>query len=147
MTPSLRVDRIGGWLKNRRSARFGSPGGGGSGGGRSCGGGSLGGDCEALSPHDMRVGQTVVLMKRPMTVVGWDETAHVWWEQNTGESAGGRRTNGGMGGTARLSRVFRICWVRVDPEIELYAAIQMLISPPSTCAGEYWCCIRPKNGV
>lgn len=81
MTPSLSVDRIG--STTCLSA---------------AGSNTMGGRCTAaaaaaareqdestLSPHDLRVGQTVILMKRSMVVSGWDETAHVWWENMTGE--------------------------------------------------------------
>ena len=45
-----------------------------------------GGDAEEpLTPQDMVIGKTLVLMKRSMTVCGWDEAAHVWWENATGE--------------------------------------------------------------
>lgn len=40
-----------------------------------------------LSPQDMLVGRTVVIMKRSMTVCGWDETSLAWWENVTGEYA------------------------------------------------------------
>lgn len=40
-----------------------------------------------LSPQDMLVGRTVMIMKRPMTVCGWDETSLAWWENVTGEYA------------------------------------------------------------
>lgn len=104
-TPSLSVDRIGGdravaaAATTPRSARRVNGGGassgigsggsffsdrGGAGGGG--GGDDLGDDLgETVSPLDLIVGRQVLLMKRPMVVCGWDETAHVWWENMTGE--------------------------------------------------------------
>lgn len=98
-SPSLSVDRIGGDRAANtsaitpRSTRVNSGGSGGSmgfevGAGDGCGGDG-GGDSDGvgqpLSPLDLGVGQRVLLMKRSMTVCGWDETAHVWWENMTGE--------------------------------------------------------------
>ncbi|CAM9560344.1 unnamed protein product, partial [Hapterophycus canaliculatus] len=61
---------------------MGSDGGGGvDGRGVSRDGNSVG---QPLTPLDLCVGQEVLLMKRPMKVCGWDETAHVWWEKLTG---------------------------------------------------------------
>lgn len=65
------------------------------------GGGSNNFDDEVgqpLTPLDLTVGKQVLLMKRAMTVCGWDETAHVWWERLTGESPlveSGRQRGGG----------------------------------------------------
>ncbi|CAM9171599.1 unnamed protein product [Ectocarpus sp. 8 AP-2014] len=107
-TPSLSVDRIGGdravaaASTTPRSARANGGGGssgiggggsfisdGGGAGGRG-GGDDLGDDLgETLSPLDLIVGRQVLLMKRPMVVCGWDETAHVWWENVTGTNMRG----------------------------------------------------------
>lgn len=113
-TPSLSVDRIGGdravaaaAATTPRLARA-NGGGGGSGigsgvsfsshrgGGGGGGGDDLGDDLgETLSPVDLVVGRQVLLMKRPMVVCGWDETAHVWWENLTGEGFRGKGKRGG----------------------------------------------------
>lgn len=53
--------------------------------GRSRDGWGGGEDGPTLDPHDLRVGHAVVLMNRPMLVCGWEEAAHVWWENVTGE--------------------------------------------------------------
>lgn len=80
VTPSLSVDRIG-------STSCLAAGGGSAVGGRRTATAAMARerDESTLAPHDLRVGQTVVLMKRSMVVSGWDETAHVWWENMTGE--------------------------------------------------------------
>lgn len=96
-SPSLSVDRIGGDRADissltPRSARINGTGVSSSVGSMSFGGGggaSANGVDDAaqpLTPLDLTVGKQVLLMKRPMTVCGWDETAHVWWERLTGES-------------------------------------------------------------
>lgn len=97
-SPSLSVDRIGGDRADTGSLtpRSASPSGtgtmGGSVGSAPFGGGGGGGNDvdgdlgQPLTPLDLTVGKRVLLMKRPMTVCGWDETAHVWWERSTGES-------------------------------------------------------------
>ena len=108
-SPSLSVDCIGGDRADSggatpRSARTNGYGGGSSSvGGMSFGGGGGGTNCtdddmgQPLTPVDLAVGRQVLLMKRPMTVCGWDETAHVWWESLTGErsSPEKRRPTGG----------------------------------------------------
>lgn len=77
---SLSVDRIGGDRITPRSARTTASG------DRTVED-PRGGDYEEpLTPRDMVVGETLLLMKRPMTVCGWDEAAHVWWENATGEA-------------------------------------------------------------
>lgn len=90
-SPSLSVDFIGGDRVDTssltpRPARVNRRVGGvsfGGGGGANDTGGDAG---QPLTPLDLTVGKQVLLMKRPMTVCGWDETAHVWWERLTGES-------------------------------------------------------------
>lgn len=99
-SPSLSIDCIGADRATPRSARFNGVGEGVTGGGERSvrcvsGSGVVGtgtetvsgeeGAGEPLTPHDMLVGQTVFLLKHPMVVCGWDETAHVWWESTTGE--------------------------------------------------------------
>lgn len=110
-SPSLSVDFIGGDRAatstiTPRSTRVNCGGGGSVSIG--FGGGSCGGDgddddgiAQPLTPLDLTVGQQVLLMKRSMTVCGWDETAHVWWEKMTGESRRGIQTErSGRGGDA-----------------------------------------------
>lgn len=97
-SPNLSVDRIGGdHAASRFSPRCSCSGTDGR-------GGATDGDMEqpVLTPHDMRVGQTVWLMKRPMTVCGWDETAHIWWENTTGEEEDDRVTCQSNGGGGRV---------------------------------------------
>lgn len=109
-SPSLSVDRIGGdrdaaISTTPRSTRVNGSGGGSSsvgsmdfGGGGCGGGGDDGNDIgQPLTPLDLSVGQQVLLMKRSMTVCGWDETAHVWWEKMTGESGEGNADGTGEG--------------------------------------------------
>ncbi|CAM9952189.1 unnamed protein product, partial [Scytosiphon promiscuus] len=91
-SPSLSVDCIGGdhattgsKSNTPRSARLCT---GGSAGGVDCRGCDGDGDGvgQPLTPSDLCVGKEVLLMRRPMKVCGWDETAHVWWEKLTGTS-------------------------------------------------------------
>lgn len=99
-SPSLSVDRIGGDRADTgsltpRSARINGTGTSGSVGNMSFGDGGGSNDADddvgqPLTPLDLTVGNQVLLMKRPMTVCGWDETAHVWWERLTGESPPGK---------------------------------------------------------
>lgn len=94
-SPSLSVDRIGGDRADTsslapRSAMVTGTGMGSSAGsiGFDGGGGANSVDDDVgqpLTPLDLTVGKQVLLMKRPMMVCGWDDTAHVWWERLTGE--------------------------------------------------------------
>ncbi len=104
-SPSLSVDCIGGdradasggtTSRSARVSEYDCDGGGiGRGssvesmpfGGGGAGSGEDGDVGQPLTPVDLTVGRQVLLMKRPMTVCGWDETAHVWWESLTGESS------------------------------------------------------------
>ncbi|CAM9470914.1 unnamed protein product, partial [Laminaria digitata] len=84
---SLSVDRIGGDRATPRSARTTASG-------VRTAEDPRGGDVEEpLTPPDMVVGQTLVLMKRRMLVCGWDEAAHVWWENANGTSMRGRQVD------------------------------------------------------
>lgn len=130
-SPDMSVDRIGGdraatGANTPRSTRVssGSDGSVGSVGfvvGGGCGGvrgSESDGIGQPLTPLDLGVGQKVLLMKRSMTVCGWDETAHVWWENMTGrwdrqESRGQRGTGGGRGGRGRYYLCFPGC-VRIS---------------------------------
>lgn len=55
---------------------------------------------EYLSPQDMLVGRTIVIMKRSMVVCGWDDTSLAWWENVTGEYAAVRFVRGRRGARA-----------------------------------------------